>query len=132
MALLRGLLVWVIIMVAEVLHGTARVAFLEPSIGDFRARQIAVFTGSAMILALAIALVRWIGARSVRQWIGIGLLWLGLTLAFEVLVGRLVMGYSWERLASDYNLREGGLLPVGLLVLAVAPLVAAKVRGVIV
>ena len=121
---------WTIIMVAEVLHGTARVAFLEPSVGEFRARQIAVFTGSAMILALAIALVRWIGARSVRQWIGIGLMWLGLTLAFEWLFGWFVMGYSWERLASDYNLLRGGLLPIGLLVLAVAPLVAAKVRGV--
>jgi hypothetical protein len=129
-ALFRGLFVWVIIMVAEVLHGTARVAFLEPSVGDFRARQIAVFTGSAMLLAMTIIFARWIGASSVRQWIGIGLLWLGLTLAFEVLFGRLVMGYSWERLTSDYNLLRGGLLPIGLLVLAVAPLIAAKVRGV--
>ena len=29
-----------------------------------------------------------------------------LTLAFEVIFGRFVMGLSWDRLAADYNLRK--------------------------
>ena len=59
-----------------------------------------------------------------------GLIWLVLTLAFEILFGRFVAGASWERLWSDYNLLQGGLLPIGLLVLTVAPLLAARWRGV--
>ena len=59
----------------------------------------------------------------------VGFLWLSLTLAFEVLFGRLVMGASWERLASDYNVLKGGLLPFGMLVLLLSPLIASKVRG---
>lgn len=129
--LLKGLAIWVVIILAETLHGVARVILLEPYVGDFRARQIAVFTGSAMILAIAVAAIRWIGAESVRQLIGVGLLWLGLTLGFELLLGRLVMGLSWERIASDYKLFEGGLLSIGLLVLTAAPLIAAKARGAI-
>jgi len=58
--LLRGLVVWVIFMFAEVLHGTARILWLEPLIGDVKARQISVFTGLAIILAIVIASVRWI------------------------------------------------------------------------
>ena len=51
------------------------------------------------------------------------------TLAFEVLFGRFVIGASWERLAADYKVLEGGLLPFGMLVLLLSPLIAAKVRG---
>ena len=57
-----------------------------------------------------------------------GTLWLGLTLAFEFLFGRFVMGLSWERLAADYNVLEGGLLPFGMLVLLLSPLIAGKMR----
>ena len=48
---------------------------------------------------------------------------------FEVLFGQFVIGASWERLAADYNVLEGGLLPFGMLVLLLSPLIAAKVRG---
>jgi hypothetical protein len=41
-----------------------------------------------------------------------------------------VVGASWERLAADYNVLEGGLLPFGMLVLLLSPLIAAKVRGI--
>ena len=62
--------------------------------------------------------------------LGIGLLWLCLTLAFEFLFGHFVVGAAWERLAADYNLVKGGLLPIGMAVLTLAPLIAAKLRGV--
>jgi hypothetical protein len=131
MTLLRGFVIWVIIMLAEVLHGIARGALLEPYVGDFRARQISVFTGSAIILAIALVTVRWLHAEGIYQLIGVGVLWLGLTLSFEIILGRFVMGYTWERIGSDYNLFAGGLLPIGLLVLTTAPFIAAKVRGAI-
>lgn len=116
-------------MFAEVLHGTARVFLLEPLVGDFRARQIALFTGLAIILAIVIAFIRWIHATNTAQLLGVGLLWLGLTIGFEILLGRLVMGLSWERIGSDYNLLQGGLMPIGLLFLTLSPLIAAKIRG---
>jgi apolipoprotein N-acyltransferase len=125
---LRGLVVWVIFMLAEVLHGTARILWLEPLIGDVKARQISVFTGLAIILAIVIASIPWIDATHVKQLWGIGLLWLGLTVSFELALGRFVMGLSWERIASDYNLLQGGLMPLGLLILTLSPLIAAKVR----
>jgi hypothetical protein len=39
-----------------------------------------------------------------------------------------VLGASWERLVSDYNVLQGGLLPFGMIVLMLSPLIAAKVR----
>lgn len=127
--LLRGLVVWFVIIGAEVLHGTVRTIWLEPLVGDFRARQISVFTGSAMILAIALLFIRWLRAAHVAQLLKVGLLWLSLTVGFEICLGRLVMQLSWERILSDYNLLRGGLMPIGLLILTLSPLIAAKMRG---
>ena len=126
----RGLLVWLLIMAAEFVHGIARIVLLQPRLGDLQARQVAVFTGSAIILAVALACVRWIGAATTRELLGVGMLWLVLTVAFELLFGRLVIGYSWRRIGSDYNLIEGGLLPIGLAVLMLSPLLATRLRGI--
>lgn len=131
MILRRSLTVWTAIIVAESIHGTARVLFLQPYVGDLRARQIGVFTGSLIIFVIVFALVRWVGARTVSQLLSIGSLWVVLTLIFELGLGRVIMAYSWERIISDYNIFEGGLLSVGMVVLLFAPLVTARIQRLI-
>ena len=123
----RALAVWVLVIVAETIHGIARTLLLAPRVGDFRARQVAVFTGSAIILGIATAFIRWISPPSTRATLAIGVLWLVLTLTFEVAFGR-ATGASWARIAEDYDLLRGGLLPIGMLVLALAPLIAVRLR----
>jgi hypothetical protein len=127
----RALIVWLILIAAEILHGIARGVFLVPFVGDFQSRQIGVLTGSLIIFIIALVFVRWIGASRSTQLLGIGLLWGVLTLAFEILFGRFVVGASWERLLSDYNVLEGGLMPFGMTFLVLSPWVAGKVRGVV-
>jgi hypothetical protein len=124
----RAALVWLGLVLAETVHGILRALLLAPRVGDFHARQLAVFTGSAMIVAIAYGTVRWIGARSTRELLGIGSAWLVAMLAFEVSLGRGVMQLSWERILSDYDLAHGGLLPVGMVILALSPLVADRLR----
>lgn len=127
--LLRALLVWFAIVGVETLHALARVAWLTPHVGDFRARQIAVFTGSLLIVAVAWLAIRWIAPRSTRSALLVGAWWLALMLVFEVVLGRFVSGQSWARLGEDYDLTRGGLLGLGMLVLFLAPWIAARARG---
>lgn len=127
----RSLLVWLVLIGTEIVHGIIRGIFLAPHVGEFRSNQIGVFTGSLIILAIALLSVRWIGASGPFKLLGIGILWTALTLAFEVLFGRFVIGASWERLAADYNVLEGGLLPFGFLVLMLSPLVAGRLHGLV-
>ena len=126
----RATVIWLVLIAAEILHGIARGIFLVPHVGEFRSSQIGVFTGSIIILVIALAFIHWIGASRSSDLLAVGFLWLGLTLAFEILFGRFVVGASWERLAADYNVLEGGLLPFGMLVLLLSPLIAGRVRGV--
>jgi len=127
---LRSVAVWLVIIAVEIAHGIARTLFLAPLVGDFRARQIAVLTGSALILTISTMFIRWLRPARVADAVAIGVAWLVLTLAFELAFGRYVVQASWSRIAEDYNLAHGGLLPLGLLVLAVAPLIAARWRRV--
>jgi apolipoprotein N-acyltransferase len=101
---------------------------LVPWVGEFRSNQIGVFTGSAIILVIAYFTIRWIGAERPNQLLLVGLIWLLLTVAFELLFGRFVLGMPWERVAADYNVLQGGLMPVGLMVLFFSPRIAAKLR----
>ena len=128
MFLLRAVAIWLVIVCIESGLGTLRTIFLAPRIGDFRARQVGVFVSSAFILAVAYLSIRWIRARSARALVLVGVVWLILTVLFELSLG-LVLGLSWQRIAEDYDFRRGGLMPLGLLVLVLSPLIVAKLRG---
>ena len=130
LVLQRASAVWLVLMTGEVIHGTLRTLFVEPLIGSFVARQLSVFSGSALMLGVAYLFIRWIGTSSARQRIAVGLLWLAFTLAFELGVGHYVFGLPWERLVEDFDLLHGGLLPIGLVILTLSPLIAARWRGV--
>ncbi|MGB5631660.1 MAG: hypothetical protein WBM86_02615, partial [Waterburya sp.] len=58
-------------------------------------------------------------------------LWLLLTVVFEIVLGRLILGYYWSQICADYNLLQGGLIPIGFVLLVLAPFIAAKIRGVL-
>lgn len=57
-----------------------------------------------------------------------GAIWLVQTVAFEVVFGRLIVGLSWERIASDYNVLRGGFVAVALVLLVFSPMIAARLR----
>jgi hypothetical protein len=72
--------------------------------------------------------IGWIAARTKVQLLGVGLLWVVLTVLFEVVLGRLVLGLPWDRIAEDYDPARGGFLGLCLPFMAVSPHLAARVR----
>jgi hypothetical protein len=129
MLLLRAFAVWLVIIAVETVHGILRAALLVPLVGDLPARQIGVPVGSFLIFAVACLCVRWIAATTKLRLLGVGLLWAVLTVLFEVGLGWLVLGFPWGRITEDYDLSRGGFLVLGLLFMAVSPLLAARIRG---
>lgn len=114
-------------MVAETGHGAIREIFIAPVIGDVPARQLGVFLGCGIIFAIAWISARWMGAHTRRAQWQAGALWVVLTLAFEITLGRF-LGMSWSRILSDYNLARGGLMIFGLAFMLMAPTIAASLR----
>lgn len=125
----KALAIFALIALAETVHGSLRVRYLNRPLGDHRARQVGVFTGSALILLIAWATAPWLAAPSAAAAWAVGGLWLGLMFAFEVWVGRGLFHASWPRVFAEFDLRRGGLLGFGMLVLAAAPWLAGLARG---
>jgi hypothetical protein len=81
-----------------------------------------------LIFAVAYFFIRWITARTTLQLLGVGLLWVVLTVLFEIGLGRLVLHLPWDRLAEDYDPTRGGFMGLGLLFMAAAPWLTAWLR----
>jgi hypothetical protein len=123
----RAFMVWLVIILAETLHGILRQLFLTPAVGDLRARQIGVAIGSAIIFVAALAFSRWLGARTLRAQLAVGFAWVVLTVAFELALGSM-LGLTRERMLADYDPAAGGFMGLGLLFMLLAPALAARVR----
>jgi hypothetical protein len=124
----RAVLTWMLIILAETVHGTLRELFIAPSLGDLRARQFGVLVGCGLTLGVAWFLIRWIGERRAAPLLAIGAVWVLLTLVFEFCLGR-ALGASWDRILSDYDPSRGGFMLFGLAFMLVTPWLAARARG---
>jgi hypothetical protein len=56
--ILRATAIWLVLIVAEILHGIARGILLAPYVGEFRSNQIGVFTGSIIIVTFGFVFVQ--------------------------------------------------------------------------
>ena len=128
MVLLKAFFVWLGIIVAESLQGMMRTLLVAPLIGEFTARQAAVATGSLLVLLITWLAFPAMNLRNAAQALRVGLFWVVLTILFELGIGRLG-GATWQRLLEDYDLRHGGLLPLGLIVMLLAPSIVMTLRG---
>jgi hypothetical protein len=126
---LKALAVFGLIALAETLHGVLRVRFLNRPLGARRARQVGVFTGSLLILTLAWVTAPWLALPDATSAFAVGALWLALMLTFEIWVGRALFHAPWPRVLADFDVRRGGWLGFGMLVLALAPWLAGVARG---
>ena len=125
---LKGLAVWAVILMLAVLNGALREAVLIPKLGTPVGLVLSGVFLSALILVVAYLSLPWLGARRSVQLVGIGLGWLALTLIFEFSFG-LWQGKSWQVMLGAYTFKGGNIWPVVLVVTALAPYLAAKLRG---
>ncbi|MDA0346350.1 MAG: hypothetical protein O3C43_06210 [Verrucomicrobia bacterium] len=129
--IIKALLIFVLIAAAETIHGILRIRYLNRPLGDRRARQVSVFTGSIILNVTAWLAIPWIGVSTLSDCVVIGLLWLVLMLTFDIGLGRLYFKFSWKRIGNDFDPRKGGFLGFGMVVLFFAPILVAKLRGLI-
>jgi hypothetical protein len=124
----KAIATWAGILVLAIANGWLREAVLIPKIGRFSGLFISGLLLSLAILVVAYASLPWLDVRSTAGLLAIGLVWLGLTLAFEVGYGHLAQRKSWSELLQAYTFRGGNIWPIVLACTAAAPYLAAKLR----
>ncbi len=125
---LKALAIWTGILVLAVLNGALREAFFVPKLGMASGLLVSGVLLSALIIAVAYLSLPWLGARRTIELLGIGFGWLALTLVFEFSFG-MWQGKSWQVMLEAYTFKGGNIWPAVLIVTALAPYLAARLRG---
>jgi hypothetical protein len=125
---LKATAIWLVILVCAVVNGGFREAILLPELGKPAAFLLSGILLSILIVVVSLAFVRWLAPLNTQQSLGVGLLWVCLTLAFEFGFGRWVQHRGWSELLEAYTFQDGNLWPFVLVVTFFAPLIAARVR----
>lgn len=125
----RAVVMWIALLVAMFGNGMLRVVVLQPFLGEDMARQWASLTGVSVIGVLSLLFVRSCPDATQRQLLGVGAIWLVLTLAFEFLFGHFVSGMTWAALLADYDVRRGRLWIFVLLATFLAPWLWGTLRN---
>ena len=115
---------------AETLHGIARTVLITPRIGKEKAIKLSAGTGSILAFSICLWQVPGIGIQSPGEHLVLGS---GLALfmaSFDVLIGRLVMRKSWQKIWPDFDPRSGNYLLYGLLGLCFMPLLVWQLQKV--
>ena len=129
--LLKAVTLWLAVLALAMANGIAREKALVPALGSFAALVASGIILSGCVFLVALAAAPWYGRLSSAQWLGVGGLWLAMTLAFEFGFGRLVQHKTWTELLEAYSFKGGNMWPLVLLVVLLAPWAAARLRGVL-
>ena len=124
----RALLAWFGLLLTAFANATVRELALAPRVGESLAHAVSSLTLAAAILVLSWFAIAWIGPSTASEAWAIGVVWLLLTLAFELGAGHYVFGQPWSRLWADYDVLRGRLWIVVLTSTLVAPVIAARTQ----
>jgi hypothetical protein len=124
----KWVLLWIPMILIAVANGVLRQLWYGKYMGELPAHQLSTLTGILLFSLYLWAVIRAWRPKSSAQAISIGLIWLGLTVAFELLFGHYVAGHPWSRLLQDYDIFAGRVWMLVLIWVAIAPYVYYRLQ----
>ncbi len=119
--IIRYSIAWFPLVFIAILNGAIREYAYGKYISELQAHQVSTLTGIILSGLYVWALSHIWPLSSEYEAFIVGVIWIGLTVAFEFLFGHYVVGHSWERLLHDYNVLAGRLWLIFLIWTAAAP-----------
>lgn len=119
----RYILAWIPMIFIAIFNASIRELVYEKYLGELRAHQVSTVTGILLFGLYTWVVTNFWRIQSTAQALVIGLIWLGLTVAFEFLFGHYVSGTEWSKLLADYNIFAGRVWIFVLIWTAIAPFI---------
>jgi len=119
--MLKYILAWLPLLGIAIVNGALREGVYGRYLGELRAHQVSTVSGVFLFGVYIWALMHFLRPDSSKQALLIGLVWLGMTVAFEFIFMHYVAGRSWKVLLHDYNIFAGRVWVVVLIWVALAP-----------
>lgn len=118
---MRWAVAWVPLVFIMIINGVAREKLYGPRLTELQAHQASTVTAAVLYALYVWLLFGFLRLETAMDAWRLGLVWLGLTVAFEFAFGRYVAGHTWSRLLADYDLRAGRVWSLFLAWVLVAP-----------
>jgi hypothetical protein len=125
----RYLAAWLGLVVLAFFNAAIRQVAYATYVGELAAHQISTLTLCVLVGLYAWALGGIWRLKSPSQALGVGLMWMVLTIAFEFGFGHYVVGDSWDKLLRAYNILDGRVWGLFILWVALAPYVFYRTRA---
>lgn len=125
----KVILLWVLLAGIAIMNGLLREYGYSPLVGATVAHLLS--TGIYIFLILIVMYLYFqkiITAESKRELLMIGIKMLIATIIFEFIFGHYVIGHSWEKLFSDYNIFRGRMWSVVLIFILFGPRLVGKTK----
>ena len=126
--LLRAILSWIPMVFIAIGNGMIRTSVYQKYTGELIAHQISTFTAIILFGIYIWFVIPFLKLQFASQAIEAGLIWLGLTAAFEFVFGHFVVGHPWSKLIADYKIWQGRLWILVLIWITIAPFIFFKLR----
>ena len=127
--LLKASIIWVIIALFAIMNGIFRENVLVSILGQLMAVSVSGIMLSIIVFIVTYLFFPLIGKHHTLAYFFIGLQWVVMTLMFEFVFGHYVMGKSWSSISQVFNIMDGNLFIIVLVVSLFSPILAAKLKG---
>ncbi|MBF0410869.1 MAG: hypothetical protein HQM10_26225 [Candidatus Riflebacteria bacterium] len=123
--IVRIICFYILVASGETLNGIARTIYLNKRVGAVNAKRLSIITALLLCLLICYFYVPTINIKT-----DMGLIFLGISLSafmllFDILLGRFVMKVKLSIILDELNIFKGNLLGVGLIFMALCPLLSA-------
>ncbi len=122
------LLAWPLMALTGILNGVIRVYGYGPHMSELAGHQVSTLIALLLFLGFVWVLTGIKVPSGRKEALGLGLMWLLLTVLFEFGFGHWVAGHSWETLLHDYDITSGRLWVLVPLWITVLPLLCMELR----
>jgi hypothetical protein len=119
---------WLLFVVIAILNAGLREKVLHPWMGHWSLPMSGV-TLSVLIFGVTVLIIPLFGKLSTAQYWLIGGSWLMFTLAFEFLFGHYGQGKPWPETLEIFNVAQGNLMTLVLIITLISPYLASKLRN---
>jgi hypothetical protein len=132
---LKYFIAWFPIVIIAFANATIRETVYKPPgeepryLGEQAAHQVSTLTMCIVVGIYVWVLSSYWKLQSAVQAIGVGLMWLVMTIVFDTVLAHYVLGNPWSQVLRDYNVLEGPRAwPLALLWVTFSPYIFYKIK----
>jgi hypothetical protein len=126
--MIRYILAWFVMLIIAVANGTLRQFTFGKVMPELHSHQLSTLIGSILMGLFIWFVIRKWPPESGRKALLIGLMWMGLTVAFEFFMGLVLAGRPLAQVLHDYDILSGRVWPLLLIWIALAPWLFYRLR----